>query len=144
MNESMKLKDYYPTIANAIHFLSNHKEEQPNLKKLSQHIGLSEFHLQRIFSEWVGVSPKEYLQFLTNEFAKKKLKKHNVLETAYLSGLSSGSRLHDLMIHLDAVTPGEYKSLGKGLTITYGQGNSPFGSCFIAITDRGICQLAFF
>lgn len=140
----MKSKDYYQTIAKAIHFLTTHRAEQPDLNALSAYVGLSEYHLQRIFSEWVGISPKQYLQYLTKDYAKKQLKQETVMEAATSSGLSSSSRLHDLMIQCEAMTPGEYKNIGKGLNITYGCGSSPFGSCFIAVTNRGICQLAFF
>lgn len=144
MTNIPKSKDYYSIIEKAIAYLTTHRDEQPDLKKLSAFIGLSEYHLQRIFTEWVGVSPKQYLQYLTKEYAKKKLKHDSVMESTLASGLSGPSRLHDLMIQCEGVTPGEFKNQGKGLNITYGCGQSPFGLCFIAVTNRGICQLAFF
>lgn len=139
-----KTNNYYCIVAKAIRYLTNYHDQQPDLKDLSAHIGLSEYHLQRVFSEWVGVSPKQYLQYLTKECAKKKLKQESVMSAALSSGLSGSSRLHDLLIHCEGITPGEYKSAGKGLSIIYGHGVSSFGSCFIAVTNRGICQLAFY
>jgi AraC family transcriptional regulator, regulatory protein of adaptative response / methylated-DNA-[protein]-cysteine methyltransferase len=135
---------HYNTIAKAIQYLTTHFIEQPTLKELSSYVGLSEYHLQRVFTAWVGVSPKQFLQYLTKEFAKKHLRNQSVNNASMTVGLSSSSRLYDLMIHCEAVTPGEYKSFGKGLTLYYGSGDSLFGSCFVAITERGVCQLAFF
>lgn len=138
------VKQYYDIIAKAIHFLADNKTLQPSLSDLSEYIGLDEFHLQRVFSEWVGVTPKKFLQYLTNENAKQILKRNSVLQTAYECGLSGSGRLHDLMIQFEGMTPGEYKKLGKNITIDYGTSPSPFGECFIAITNKGICKLAFF
>lgn len=134
----------YQKVAQAISFLNDRQNEQPQLKELAKYIGLSEFHLQRVFSEWAGVSPKQFLQFLTKQKAKSLLKQNTVIDAAYESGLSTSSRLHDLMIKYESVTPGEYKSGGKGILIEYGIHPSPFGLCLIATTQRGICKLAFF
>jgi AraC family transcriptional regulator of adaptative response/methylated-DNA-[protein]-cysteine methyltransferase len=105
---------------------------------------LSEYHFQRLFTRWVGVSPKRFLQFLTKEHAKQVLESSaSVLEATYQSGLSGPGRLHDLFVTCEAVTPGEYKSRGRGLQIAYGFHLSPFGDCLLAVTERGVCGLAF-
>lgn len=144
MSTQHKISKYYDIIAKAIRYLADNREWQPSLKDLSSHIGLSEHHLQRVFSEWAGVTPKQFLQYLTKEYAKNKLRTETVMNAALSSGLSGSSRLHDLMIQCEGMTPGEYKNLGKGITIYYGTGATPLGSCFIATTNRGICMLAFF
>jgi AraC family transcriptional regulator of adaptative response/methylated-DNA-[protein]-cysteine methyltransferase len=105
---------------------------------------LSEYHFQRLFSRWVGISPKRFLQFLTKEHAKKLIAdSRSVLDTTYDSGLSSPGRLHDLFVTCEAVTPGEYKNKGAGLEIHYGLHPSPFGECLLAVTERGLCALTF-
>jgi AraC family transcriptional regulator of adaptative response/methylated-DNA-[protein]-cysteine methyltransferase len=105
---------------------------------------VSEFHFQRLFTRWVGISPKRFLQFLTKEYAKTLLEKSiNLLEVTYESGLTSPGRLHDLFVTCEAVTPGEYKTKGAGLEIAYGYHATPFGECILAKTDRGICGLNF-
>lgn len=134
----------YQQIERAIHYLIEHQSEQPGLNELSDHLGLSESHLQRMFTDWAGVSPKQFLQYLTKEHAKRKLREQPVLASALDVGLSSGSRLHDLLITCEHVTPGEVRSLGKDLQIEYGSHDSPFGPCFLAQTTRGLCKLAFF
>jgi AraC family transcriptional regulator of adaptative response/methylated-DNA-[protein]-cysteine methyltransferase len=133
----------YQRIAKAIHYLNEHQETQPSLQALSSYVGLSETHLQRTFTEWAGVSPKQFLQYLTKEKAKQCLRDSSVLTAAHSCGLSGGGRLHDLMIQHESVTPGEYKKWGAGLEISYGVHHTPFGHCFIASTHRGICKLAF-
>lgn len=134
----------YEKIAQAIAFLNANQAEQPQLKELAEHVGLSEFHLQRVFKEWAGVSPKQFLKFLTKQKAKSFLKRESVANSAYNSGLSTSSRLHDLMINCESVTPGEYKSGGQGIQINYGIHPSPFGLSLIASTQRGLCKLTFF
>jgi AraC family transcriptional regulator of adaptative response/methylated-DNA-[protein]-cysteine methyltransferase len=139
----MDTKDYI-RIESALGFLSEHREAQPALADVAEHVGLSEHHLQRLFTRWAGISPKRFLQFQTVENAKSLLRdSRTVLDTTYSTGLSSGGRLHDLFVTLEAVTPGEYKSGGAGLTITAGFHESPFGECLIAVTERGICGLSF-
>lgn len=134
----------YKIIEQAIEFIEKNQEDQPSLSCIASAVNLSEFHFQKLFSRWVGISPKRFLQFLTKEYAKALLdKSKSVLDTAYDSGLSSPGRLHDLFIHCDAVSPGEYKSKGKGISIIYGFCPSPFGECMIASTQRGICGLKF-
>lgn len=133
----------YRHIAKAIEFLSEHQQHQPSLATIANHVGLSESHFQRLFTQWAGVSPKQYLGYLTKEHAKTKLREFNVLQSAAEVGLSGSSRLHDLLVNYEGVTPGEYKSQGQGLRIVYGLQPSPFGLTFIANTVRGICHLHF-
>src|SRR3990172_6508927 len=139
-----QLSEDYLRIEQAILYLENHYKEQPNLEQVAGNIGLSEYHFQRLFTRWAGVSPKRFLQFLTKEGAKELLdRSENLLETTHQIGLSSLGRLHDLFVTTEAVTPGEYKSGGAGVTIRYGIHLTPFGKCLIAVTERGICHLAF-
>lgn len=145
MNEHLKqLSDDYLRIEQAILYLENHFKDQPSLEDVATNIGLSEYHFQRLFTRWAGVSPKRFLQFLTKENAKALLdRSKNLLDTSLQSGLSSLGRLHDLFVNTEAVSPGEYKSRGAGVTIHYGIHPTPFGKCLIATTDRGICHLGF-
>lgn len=133
----------YQRVARAIDFLASNVEEQPTLKELTNYVGVSEYHFQRIFSRWAGVSPKRFLQYLTKEYAKKLLVDHSVEEAAMNSGLSTKSRLHDLMVSFEAMTPGEYKQQCLGMKITFGVHPTLFGECLIAVTQRGICKLSF-
>ncbi len=134
----------YDRIAEAITFITNRVCEQPTLEEVADHLNLSPYHFQRIFSRWAGVSPKKYLQVLTLEQAKQLLSdSKSVLETSNILGLSSSSRLYDHFVHMEAVTPGEYKAQGTGLTIEFGVHNTPFGNAFIATTPRGVCNIAF-
>ena len=134
----------YQRIAKAIDYLVDQQLAQPTLTELAQVLGMSEYHLQRTFSEWVGVSPKQFVQYLTKESAKLSLRESSVFDAALSSGLSGGGRLHDLMVSCESITPGEYKTWGQGLEINYGVHSSRFGYCFIASTKRGVCKLAFF
>ncbi|MCP4141092.1 MAG: methylated-DNA--[protein]-cysteine S-methyltransferase [Chloroflexi bacterium] len=133
----------YTLIAQAIDYLEAHKRQQPTLKEVAAQVALSEYHFQRLFTRWVGISPKRFLQFLTKESAKRILAHSTLLDATYQSGLSSAGRLHDLFVHTEAITPGEYKSKGAGLEIIYGSHPTPFGQAFIALTPRGICRLSF-
>ena len=134
----------YDRIEKAIKFIEKNLSRQPDLKEIADHIGLSEYHFQRMFGRWVGISPKRFLQFLTKEYAKQLLENSsNLLDVTYDSGLSSPGRLHDLFVTCEAVTPGEYKRKGEGLTIKYGYHPSPFGECLLATTERGICGFFF-
>lgn len=135
---------HYQSIAKAIRYLADNHVEQPSLKEIAAVVGISEFHFQRIFSEWAGVSPKQFLLYLTKENAKSKLREYSVMQAALETGLSGSSRLHDLFITHESMTPGEYKSLGQGLEISYGVYSCLFGYCLIAVTARGVCKLAFF
>ena len=134
----------YERIADAISFIVNRVELQPTLNDIAAHVHLSPFHFQRLFSRWVGVTPKRFLQVLTLERAKQLLSEARpLLEVSDTLGLSSGSRLYDHFVQLEAVTPGEYKLGGAGLNIEYGVHDTPFGTAFIAITPRGICSFVF-
>jgi len=134
----------YKRIERAIMFLESNFPCQPALKEVAGHIGLSEYHFQRLFSRWVGISPKRFLQFLTKEYAKKLLENSaNLLDVTYGAGLTSPSRLHDLFVTCEAVTPGEYKNKGAGVDIAYGFHPSPFGDCLLAKTERGVCGFYF-
>jgi AraC family transcriptional regulator of adaptative response/methylated-DNA-[protein]-cysteine methyltransferase len=134
----------YRRIARAIEFIRDRTTLQPSLDEVAQAVDLSPFHLQRLFSRWAGISPKRFLQAVTVEQAKDRLRGHADVLTATLEvGMSSPSRLHDLFVALEAMTPGEYKERGGGLTIRYGFSSSPLGDCFAAVTDRGICALEF-
>jgi AraC family transcriptional regulator, regulatory protein of adaptative response / methylated-DNA-[protein]-cysteine methyltransferase len=139
----MDTKDYI-RIESALGYLTEHGGAQPTLADVANHVGLSEHHLQRVFTRWAGISPKRFLQFQTVESAKALLRdSRSVLDATYSTGLSSGGRLHDLFVTLEAMTPGEFKAGGNGLTIATGFHESPFGECLIAVTDRGICGLSF-
>lgn len=133
----------YQRVADAIGFLVNHRQQQPSLAELASHCGLSPQHFQRLFSRWAGISPKRFLQLLTVERAKQLLDDHHVLGLSDELGLSSGSRLYDHFVQLEAASPGEFKSGGQGLTIEYAIQASPFGEVFIARSPRGICSLQF-
>lgn len=134
----------YERIAEAIKYISSNVDEQPSLEQVANHLNLSKFHFQRMFTRWAGISPNRFLQSLTVEYAKALLMEStSINNVSYKLGLSSTSRLHDQFINLEAMTPGEYKAEGKGLNIKYGVHETPFGYAFIAITDRGICQLSF-
>ena len=145
MNTNLKqLSEDYLRIEQAILYLENHYKDQPGLEEIAANIGLSEYHFQRLFTRWAGVSPKRFLQFLTKEGAKELLNRsENLLDTTHQVGLSSLGRLHDLFVTTEAVSPGEYKSRGEGVTIRYGLHASPFGKCLVAVTERGICHLGF-
>jgi len=134
----------YRTVERAIEFIRDHVREQPRLADIAAHAGMSEFHFQRQFSEWAGISPKRFLQYLTKEYAKDVLRRgEDVLETAYAAGLSSPGRLHDLLVTCEAVSPGEHRALGEGVLMDFGFHDTPFGECLIAVTTRGICRLTF-
>lgn len=136
--------DDYTKIAAAIRFIREEALNQPELSEIAHHIGLSPYHFQRLFQRWAGISPKRFLQYLTSQHAKRLLKQSQpLLETSYDIGLSSGGRLHDLFVAVDAVTPGEFKSGGAGLVIEWGVHPGPFGDCLIGLTTRGICSLQF-
>jgi AraC family transcriptional regulator of adaptative response/methylated-DNA-[protein]-cysteine methyltransferase len=134
----------YEIVEKAIAFIEAHHGAQPSLARIAAAVKLSEFHFQKIFSRWVGISPKRFLQFLTKEHAKKLLKQsRNLLDVTYDAGLSSPGRLHDLFVRCEAVTPGEYKVMGRGLAIRFGFSHSLFGRCLLAATGRGLCALEF-
>ena len=134
----------YPRIERAIQFLEANYQEQPSLEQIARSVHLSKFHFQRVFTRWAGLSPKQFLQVLTLDHAKRVLAdSRSVLDATFSAGLSSPGRLHDLFITHEAITPGEYKGRGAGLTLQYGLHPNPFGLCLLAISPRGICALRF-
>lgn len=144
VSDYTQMAEDYRRVEQALLFIDANLETQPGLKEIAASIGLSEFHFQRLFTRWVGISPKRFLQYLTKERAKELLQRSaSLLDAAYAAGLSGPGRLHDLFVTYEAVTPGEYKQRGAGLTIAYGFHPSPFGECLLAATPRGICSLAF-
>ncbi len=134
----------YDRIESAIRYVQQHARSQPSLQQIAAHVNLSPHHLQRTFKRWAGLSPKRFLQFLTAEHAKTRLREsRSVLHTTYDVGLSSPGRLHDLFVSVEAVTPGEFKRRGEGIEIRYGVHPTPYGNCLLGLTDRGICALWF-
>lgn len=135
----------YARVEQAIRYLDANARQQPSLADVAGHVGLSEAHLQRLFTRWAGVSPKRFVQWQTVEHAKRLLRESqaSVLDASYEAGLSGGGRLHDLFVTAEALTPGEYKSGGEGVEIAYGVHETPFGDAFIATTARGVCALSF-
>lgn len=135
----------YHRIAEAIDYLKDNFREQPNLDEIAERIHLSPFHFQRLFTDWAGVSPKKFLQYLSVEYAKSILKEKQATlsDAAYETGLSGTSRLHDLFINIEGMTPGEYKNGGENLAINYSYAESPFGNILVASTLKGICHMAF-
>lgn len=136
--------DNYNRIALAIAFMRQHYLSQPDLATVAQHIGLSEYHFQRLFTQWAGISPKRFLQYLTIEYAKSKINQtKSLLDLTLDVGLSSPGRLHDLFVNVEAMSPGEFKASGSGLQIRYGIHDTLFGKSLIATTARGVCNLYF-
>ncbi|MFP3943542.1 MAG: methylated-DNA--[protein]-cysteine S-methyltransferase [Alphaproteobacteria bacterium] len=134
----------YARLAEAIRFIESCREDQPRLDEVAAHIGLSPAHFQRLFSRWVGVSPKGFLKLLTHAHARTLLAgRASLLDAAYESGLSGPGRLHDLFVTIEAMTPGEVKSGGAGLTLAWGFHDSPFGDCLLIAHERGVTGLAF-
>ena len=139
-----QLSDDYARIEQVINYLEKNASAQPSLSDIAGSIHLSEYHFQRLFTRWVGISPKRFLQFITKENAKQLLTKSaSILDASYQVGLSSPGRLHDLFITWEAVTPGEFKLRGEGLTINYGFHPTPFGEILLGSTERGVCNLSF-
>lgn len=134
----------YERVEEAIKFLSEHFKTQPSLQDVAKNVHLSPFHFQRIFSEWAGISPKKFLQYITLQNLKKEIQHTDSLShLAEKVGLSVPSRVYDLFVNIEAVTPQTYQSKGKGLIIQYGFHPTPFGKCLIANTERGVCTLQF-
>lgn len=134
----------YDRIARAIEYLAHNVTAQPRLDEVAAHVHLSPFHFQRLFRRWAGTTPKRFLQVLTLERSRELLHEcGSLLELTHAVGLSSGSRLHEHFVTLDAVTPGEYRKRGLGVTIRYGVHASAFGELFVALTPRGVCRVAF-
>ncbi len=140
----MDSQHHYELVAEALRWIDRNQQDQPGLDALAGHIGLSPQYLQRLFQDWAGVSPKQFLKYLTKEQAMERLRQgQSVLDAALSSGLSGAGRLHDLLITTQAMTPGEAKRHGKGVEIELGYGNTPFGEALIAWTEKGVCFLGF-
>lgn len=137
-------RDYH-RIEQAIGYINDNLHRQPSLEEMAAAVGLSPFHFQKVFTRWAGISPKKFMQYLSVEFAKSLLTQQQlpVLEAAYATGLSSASRLHDLFIRIEGMTPGDYKKGGADLVIRYDFAESPFGRVITASTDKGLCHLMF-
>lgn len=135
----------YGRIARAIGYINDNFKHQPSLDDVAAASGMSRYHFQRLFSEWVGVSPKKFVQYLSIEHAKGLLRdgQMSLLDAAYATGLSGPSRLHDLFVRIEAMTPGEYKNGGEALQISYSFADSLFGRLIVASTPKGVCRLAF-
>lgn len=135
----------YSRIAEAIAYIKSNFKKQPNLNEVARMVHLSPFHFQRLFADWAGTTPKKFLQYTSIEYAKKLLTENGatVFDAAFETGLSGTGRLHDLFIHIEGMTPAEYKHGGKNLEIHYSFAESPFGNILVASTFRGICHMAF-
>jgi len=134
----------YARVEAMIRHLEANRLSQPSLGELAEAAGLGETQVHRLFRRWAGVTPKEFLQCLTLEDAKRRLRESaSVLEAALDSGLSGPGRLHDLLVTVEAASPGEFKSGGRGLRISWGSAESPFGPCTVGWNARGIAHLAF-
>jgi AraC family transcriptional regulator of adaptative response/methylated-DNA-[protein]-cysteine methyltransferase len=143
MNEREKTN--YDRVEEAIAYISTHFKSQPGLDEVAEKIHLSPYHFQRLFTDWAGVSPKKFLQYVSVEHAKNILKeqKASLFDAAFETGLSGTGRLHDLFINIEGMTPGEYKNGGENLSINYSFAESPFGDMLVASTSKGICHMAF-
>ena len=140
----LQLSQDYTRIKKAILYIEENFHNQPDLDEVARSVHLSKYHFQRLFKRWAGISPKQFIQFLTLEHAKKMLtESETVLDTSFEVGLSGPGRLHDLFVTFEAMTPGEFKNKGEDLAITYGFHATPFGECLLATTERGICGLSF-
>jgi AraC family transcriptional regulator of adaptative response/methylated-DNA-[protein]-cysteine methyltransferase len=134
----------YARIERAIHFIEANARRRPSLDEIAAGSGLSPFHFQRLFRRWAGLSPKRFIQYLTANTAERLLREsRSLLDAAEEAGLSGPGRLHDLIVAIHAVTPGQMKSRGKGLMILYGVHPTPFGNALLAVTERGVCWLSF-
>jgi len=142
--ESHKQTQDYRRVEQAIEYLARNFRDQPTLDEMAASVHLSKFHFQRLFRRWAGITPTQFVQYLTLGYAKERLREAStLLDTALDAGLSGPSRLHDLFVTFEAVTPGEYKNEGAGLEIAFGFHGTPFGECLLAVTGRGICALRF-
>ncbi|HEX6171568.1 MAG TPA: methylated-DNA--[protein]-cysteine S-methyltransferase [Chitinophagaceae bacterium] len=133
----------YERIKKAIEFIQSNFQQQPDLDTVAKEVYLSPFHFQRLFKGWAGVSPKKFLQYISLQHAKKLLQQHTISDAAYETGLSGSSRLHDLFVSIEGMTPGEFKNGGEQLQINYSFAETPFGNIIVASTAKGICHLAF-
>lgn len=143
LSNTQQITDY-KRVEQAIRYLEENFQNQPSLDEIAESVHLSKYHFQRLFKRWAGVSPSQFMHYLTVNYAKSQLANAStVFDTALDAGLSGAGRLHDLFVSFEAMTPGEYKRQGEGLTIWYGVHPSPFGDCLVGMTERGICALRF-
>lgn len=144
MSEQQQIN--YHRIAEAIEYIKSNFKAQPNLDEVASKVHLSPFHFQRLFTDWVGTTPKKFLQYISIEHAKKLLtdQQATLFDTAFETGLSGTGRLHDLFISIEGMTPAEYKNGGKNLSVNYSFAESPFGNLIVASTSKGICYMAFY
>ena len=135
----------YNRIAKAIAFIQEHFQEQPSLGEIAETIHVSPYHFQRLFTEWAGVSPKKFMQYISVEHAKQLLKQKGatLADAAWETGFSGTGRLHDLFVGIEGMTPGEFKNGGENLHINYSFAESPFGKMIVASTEKGICHMSF-
>ncbi len=134
----------FARMTRAIEFIESEFDRQPRLAEIARHVGLSDFHFNRLFRRWTGLTPRQYLAEVTSRAAGDALREEpSVMDAAHAVGLSGGGRLHDLTVTLNAMTPGEIRAQGEGVTIRHGIADTPFGSAFLAETPRGLCRLAF-
>jgi AraC family transcriptional regulator of adaptative response/methylated-DNA-[protein]-cysteine methyltransferase len=134
----------FQRIEKAIQFMDANFKEQPDLDVIADYVNLSPFHFQKLFLDWVGLTPKKFLQYITFDYLKGKIRDtQNMIDAAEVAGLSGQSRVHDLFVSFEGVTPQQYKLWGQGIKISYGYHPTPFGMCFIAVAERGICRLHF-
>lgn len=143
MNEQHQIN--YQRIAEAIEYIRKNFKDQPALDEVASQVHLSPFHFQRLFHEWAGTTPKKFLQYISLDYAKNLLKEQQstIADAAFETGLSGTSRLHDIFINIEGMTPAEYKNGGKALTINYSFAETPFGNVIVASTGKGICFMAF-
>jgi AraC family transcriptional regulator, regulatory protein of adaptative response / methylated-DNA-[protein]-cysteine methyltransferase len=134
----------YYRIEKAIGFITGNFQSQPDLDSIAEKVNLSPFHFQRLFLDWVGLTPKKFVQYLTLDHLKQQIgRTANVIEAADVAGLSSQSRVYDLFVNIEGVSPQQFKSAGVDLEIFYGYHATPFGMCFIAVTAKGVCDFHF-
>ncbi len=144
MTNLQEQSEDYQRVAQAIRYLDENFQNQPSLDEIAAAVHLSKYHFQRLFKRWAGVTPNQFLHYLTIEYAKERLQESNsVYDTALDAGLSGAGRLHDIFVNFEAMTPGQYKEQGQDLIITYGINPTPFGPCLLARTERGVCALRF-
>ncbi len=144
MNEDYKFN--YERISKTINFIKNNFKDQPSLNEMAENLNLNAHHFQKIFKQWIGISPKKYLQYITLECAKEILSNNEIslLDTSYEVGLSSSSRLYDLFMNTDGITPGNFKTQGENLLVYYNLMPTPLGNLLVASTKKGICSIAFY
>jgi len=135
----------YNRIAAAIDYIRQHFKDQPSVDTVAEEVHLSSSHFKRMFTQWAGTSPKKFLQYISVEHAKRMLQESQatLFDTAFETGLSSTSRLHDLFVNIEGMTPAEYKQGAKNLQINYSFAESPFGPLIVASTSKGVCYMAF-